>query len=410
MRILSTVGFVLLYCGIASASPSTLPTWVSTWTTSPIRSNPEHALPSPTPGNMTVRQVVRLTLGGAALRVRFTNRFGTTPLRIAGAHVAVASGPAAAGIQADTDRALSFGGRPDVEVPAGADFWSDPVPFAAKPLSDLAITTHFAALPDQQTGHPGARTRSWIAGGDRLADTAFADARPVERWFQIAAVEVTAAPSARAIVALGDSITDGYGVTDGRHLRWTDDLARRLSAAPRTRRIAVLNHGIGGNCLLAECSGPNALARFDSDVASQPGARYVIVLEGVNDLGRLGRERTVSPEERQSQVQQMIAGYAQIVARARALRLTVIGGTITPFVGNDYYHPDAAAEAARQAINAWIRTPGHFDAVIDFDRIVRDPARPDRLLPAYDSGDHLHPSIAGYRAMADAVPLTLFAR
>lgn len=292
-------------------------------------------------GDATVRQVVRLTLGGRAVRVRFTNRFGATPLRIAGAHVAVAAGPAAAGIDGATDRALTFGGNPGVEVPAGADFWSDPVPFAAKPLSDIAITTRFATLPEQQTGHPGARTRSWVVSGDRLSDGTFVGATPVERWFQIAAVEVAATPAARAIVALGDSITDGYGVTDGRHLRWTDGLARRLSAAPGMHGVAVLNHGIGGNCLLAECSGPNALARFDSDVASQPGAHYVIVLEGVNDLGRLGRERTVGAEERRAQVQQMIVGYRQIVARARALKLTVIGGTITPFVGNDYYHPDA---------------------------------------------------------------------
>ena len=367
-------------------------------------------LPVPADGNATVRQVVRLTLGGQAMRVRFTNRFGTTPLRIVGAHVAVASGPAAAGIDGTTDRTLTFGGRPGVEVPAGADFWSDPVPFVSRPSSDIAISARFAALPDQQTGHPGARTRCWIVEGDRLSDATLAGAKPVERWFQIAAVEVATAPAARAIVALGDSITDGYGVTDGRHLRWTDGLVRRLSAAPRTRGVAVLNHGIGGNCLLAECSGPNALARFDSDVASQPGVRYVIVLEGVNDLGRLGRERTVSAEERRRQVQQMIAGYAQIVARARALKLTVIGGTITPFVGNEFYHPDTAAETARQAINQWIRTPGHFDAVIDFDAVVRDPARPDRLRPAYDSGDHLHPSMAGYQAMADAVPLTLFGR
>ena len=367
-------------------------------------------MPGGTTGDTTVRQVVRLTLGGQTVRVRFTNRFGTTPLRITGAHVAIAAGPAAAAIDGASDRALTFGGNTGVEVPAGADFWSDPVAIPVRPLSDLAISTRFAALPEQQTGHPGARTRSWVGAGDRLADASFADAAPVERWFQIAAVEVRAAPAARAIVALGDSITDGYGVTGGQHLRWTDGLARRLSAARATQGVAVLNHGIGGNCLLAECSGPNALARFDNDVASQPGARYVIVLEGVNDLGRLGRERPASADERRAHVRQMIAGYAQIVARARALKLTVIGGTITPFVGNDYYHPDAAGEVARQAINAWIRTPGNFDAVIDFDAVVRDPARPDRMLPAYDSGDHLHPSMAGYRAMADAVPLILFAR
>lgn len=407
---LSTLVGAGLLIGAAPATSGDPHRWVASWTTSPIRSSAGQALPLPASRDATVRQVVRLTLGGRAIRVRFSNRFGTTPLRIAGAHVAVASGPAAAGIDRATDRALTFGGSAGVEVPAGADFWSDPVPFPAKPLADIAITTRFAALPDQQTGHPGARTRNWIADGDHLSDAGFADARPVERWFQIAAVEVAATPAARAIVALGDSITDGYGVTDGRHLRWTDGLARRLSAGAGTRGVAVLNHGIGGNCLLAECSGPNALARFDSDVASQPGARHVIVLEGVNDLGRLGRERVVGADERRTQVQQMIAGYRQIVARARALKLTVIGGTIMPFVGNDYYHPDAAGEAARQAINAWIRTPGNFDAVIDFDRVVRDPARPDRMLPAYDSGDHLHPSMAGYQAMADAIPLTLFAR
>lgn len=344
------------------------------------------------------------------MRVRFSNRFGATPLRIAGASVALATGPAAASIRAGSDRPLRFGGRAMVEIPAGADYWSDPVALPVTALADLAISTRFADLPQQQTGHPGARTRSWIALGDRLSDAAFADAVPVERWFQIAAVEVDAAPAGRAIVALGDSITDGFGVKDGRHQRWTDGLARRLSANRATRDVAVLNHGIGGNCLLVECLGPNALSRFDGDVLSQPGARYLILLEGINDLGGLAREKPATAEERRAHVERMIAGYAQIVARARAKGLKVIGGTVMPFMGNDYYHPDAAAEASRQAVNAWIRTPGHFDAVIDFDRIVRDPAQPGRLLPAYDSGDHLHPSMVGYQAMADAIPLALFAK
>ena len=384
--------------------------WIAGWTTSPVRSAPEQQLRETQARDTTVRQVVRVTIGGRAIRVRFSNRFGTTPLRIAGAHVALATGPAEAAIRPGSDRSLTFAGRADVEVPAGADFWSDSVQIVLPALQDVAISTRFAALPQQQTGHAGARTRSWIAPGDRLSDVRFADAAPVERWFQIAAVEVDAAPKARAIVALGDSITDGYGVKDGLHQRWTDGLARRLSAHAATRDVAVLNHGIGGNCLLAECSGANALARFDSDVASQPGAKYLIVLEGINDLGGIGRERAVTVEERRAHVARMVAGYRQIVTRARALGMKAIGGTVMPFVGNDYYHPDAAAEAARQAVNQWIRTPGNFDAVIDFDRVVRDPARPDWLLPAYDSGDHLHPSMAGYRAMADAVPLALFAR
>ncbi|WP_235531751.1 SGNH/GDSL hydrolase family protein [Sphingomonas sp. Leaf67] len=384
--------------------------WVAGWTTSPIKRSAEQGLIDAQYRGATVRQVVRVTIAGRAVRVRFSNRFGATPLRIAGASIALATGPAAASIRDGSDRALTFGGRAMVEIPPGADFWSDPVALPVTALADLAISTRFTDLPLQQTGHPGARTRSWIAQGERLSDVAFAGAVPVERWFQIAAVEVDAAPTARAIVALGDSITDGYGVKDGGNQRWTDGLARRLAANRATREVAVLNHGIGGNCLLIECLGPNALSRFDSDVLSQPGARYLILLEGINDLGGLAREKPASADERRAHVDRMIAGYAQVVARARAKGLKVIGGTVMPFMGNEYYHPDAAAEGSRQAVNAWIRTAGNFDAVIDFDRIVRDPTQPDRLLPAYDLGDHLHPSTAGYQAMADAVPLALFAR
>ncbi|KQM35834.1 SGNH/GDSL hydrolase family protein [Sphingomonas sp. Leaf10] len=405
MRILLSAAALATVAVPAQAGP-----WVAGWTTSPIKPNAEQVLTDAQYRDATLRQVVRLTIGGRALRVRFSNRFGATPLRIAGASVALASGPAAASTKAGSDRPLTFGGKAMVDVPAGADYWSDPVALPVTALADLAISTRFAELPQQQTGHPGARTRSWIASGNRLSDAVFADATPVERWFQIASVEVDAAPAARAIVALGDSITDGFGVKDGRNLRWTDGLARRLAANRATRGVAVLNHGIGGNCLLVECLGPNALARFDSDVLSQPGARYLVLLEGVNDLGGLAREKPPSADERRAHVDRMIAGYAQVVARAHAKGLKVIGGTVMPFMGNDYYHPDAAAEASRQAVNAWIRTPGNFDAVIDFDRVVRDPARSDRLLPAYDSGDHLHPSMAGYQAMADAVPLALFAK
>lgn len=403
---------ILLAAMVATtmAMPTQARPWVAGWTTSPLKPNGEQTLTEAQMRDTTIRQVVRLTIGGPAIRVRYSNRFGATPLRISGAHVALATGPAAATTRPGSDRTLTFGGRAAVDIPAGADFWSDPVALPVTALADLAISTRFAELPRQQTGHPGARTQSWIAPGDRLGDSGFAGAAPVERWFQIAAVEVDAAPSARAIVALGDSITDGYGVKDGRNQRWTDGLARRLVANRATRGVAVLNHGIGGNCLLVECLGPNALARFDSDVLSQPGATHMILLEGINDLGGLAREQPVSAEERRAHVDRMIAGYAQIVARARAMGLKAIGGTVMPFMGNDYYHPDAMAEASRQAVNAWIRTPGNFDAVIDFDRVVRDPARPDRLLPAYDSGDHLHPSMAGYQAMADAIPLGLFAK
>ncbi len=392
------------------AAPATAQHWVGSWATSAIKPNGEQALPAAQATGGTVRQIVRVSIGGRAFRVRFSNAFGSTALRISGAHVALAAGPGNPATRAGSDRPLTFSGRSDVAIPPGADWWSDPVAMPLPALADVAISIRFAELPEQQTVHTGARTRSWIAPGDALSDAKFTGATPVERWFQIGGIAVDALRSARAIVTLGDSITDGYGVKPDSNTRWTDGLARRLAAGRETRDVGVLNQGIGGNCVLIECIGPNALARFDRDVLSQPGVRYLILLEGINDLGALTRERPATPDEHRAHVARIIAGYAQIVARARAKGIVAIGGTVMPYIGSDYYHPDAANEADRQAVNAWIRTPGNFDAVIDFDRATRDPAHPDRLLPAYDSGDHLHPSAAGYQAMADAVPLTLFAR
>jgi lysophospholipase L1-like esterase len=209
---------------------------------------------------------------------------------------------------------------------------------------------------------------------------------------------------------LGDSITDGHGATDNADDRWPDRLADRLQASPEGRRFSVLNQGIGGNRLLLDGLGPNALARFDRDVLAQAGVSHLIVLEGVNDLGTLTRDAPASPEEHAALVQRMIGAYQQIAMRARARGVRVIGATILPYGSSGYYHPTPLNEADRQAVNRWIRTPGAFDAVIDFDAVTRDPSRPDRMLPAYDSGDGLHPSPAGYRAMGDAVPLSLFTR
>jgi len=214
--------------------------------------------------------------------------------------------------------------------------------------------------------------------------------------------------AAQLIVALGDSITDGRGSTTNGNDRWTDRLAQRLQADPATRHLAIVNQGIGGNRLLNDGLGPNALARLDRDVLAQPGVRYLILLEGINDIGTLTRETPVSDVEHARLVSRIIGAYRQIVMRARAKGIKVIGGTILPFAGNDYYHPDARNEADRQAVNSWIREPGNFDAVVDFDRAMRDPVRPDRLLPRYDVGDALHPSPEGYRAMAEAIPLDLF--
>ncbi len=218
-----------------------------------------------------------------------------------------------------------------------------------------------------------------------------------------------AAPGAGTVVALGDSITDGHGATTNGNDRWTDVLAARLQALPVYRGVAVSNQGIGGNRLLADGLGPNALARFDRDVLAPAGVRWLIVCEGVNDLGGVARNGEVTPAEHAALVQRVLAAYQQLIFRAHVHGLRVVGATITPYVGSDYYHPGPLSEADRQAVNQWIRAAGHFDAVVDFDKVVGDPQHPDRLLPAYDSGDHLHPSPAGYLVMGEAVPLGLFA-
>ncbi len=394
----------------AAPPPRSAPHWVGSWASGQQVPEPHNALPAEDMTDATLRQVVRISIGGTRVRVRFSNAFGTSPLVIDAAHLARAASPASAAILPGSDRPLTFDGRPGVVVPAGADYWSDPVELSTPPLTSLTVSLHMPQAPDRQTGHPGSRATSYYVHGDHAADPDLPGARTIEHWYALAGIEVEGAPGAAAIVALGDSITDGHGATTNGDDRWPDDLARRLQADPATRGVAVLNQGIGGNRLLQDGLGPNALARFNRDVLAQSGVRAVILLEGINDLGTLTRDRPASAAEHDRLVQAMIAAYRQMIERAHAHGIKVIGATITPDGGSDYYHPDAANEADRQAVNRWIREPGHFDAVVDFDAVVRDPADPRRMLATFDSGDHLHPSAAGYRAMAAAIPLRLFAR
>jgi lysophospholipase L1-like esterase len=382
--------------------------WVATWACSQQIPEPHNALNPDDLRDATLRQIVHLSVGGKILRVHISNAFGTTPLHFIAVHIAHPLSSAEAKIDVASDKALTFSGKPDVVVPAGAEFISDPLNYPIAALSNLAITLRLEAAPEQQTGHPGSRTTSYLQHGDMVSAADLPDAKKVDHWYWIGSVDVKAEKDAAAIVALGDSITDGRGSTTNGNDRWTDILAQKLQVNSKTKNLSVLNHGIGGNHLLTDGLGPNALARVDRDILAQTGVRYLIIFEGVNDLGKLAREGERPKAEHDALVQQMIAAYEQIILRAHAHGIKVFGATISPYVGSDYYHPTPANEADRTAVNDWIRQPGHFDAVIDFDKLTSDPARPDRLLPAYDSGDHLHPGVAGYKAMGESIPISLF--
>jgi lysophospholipase L1-like esterase len=406
--------FVFLSCVAAWSQqpqhPSTPSVWVASWGASQQIPEPQNALPPDDLTDATMRQIFHLSIGGPALRVHLSNAFGTEPLHVSSAHIARPISLASPAIEPTSDRPLTFAGNAEAVIPPGAELLSDPVDYNVAPLSDLAVTFHVQSPPTRETGHPGSRATSYYVHGDHVSAATLVEPKHVDHWYQVSEIDVQAAPSSATVVALGDSITDGHGATTNGNDRWTDVLASRLQSSSTARNIGVSNQGIGGNHLLTDGLGPNALARFDRDVLAPAGVRWIIVFEGVNDLGGLVRDGEVSAEQHAAFVERVLAAYRQIIARAHAHGLRVIGATTTPYVGSNYYHPGPLGEADRQAVNRWIRTPGNYDAVIDFDSVVRDPQNPDRLLPAYDCGDHLHPSPAGYKAMGDSIPLSLFDR
>jgi lysophospholipase L1-like esterase len=412
-RNFSALILLLVAWGTAGMSQSGQPAaghWVASWGASQQIPEPQNALSAEDMTDATLRQVFHLSLGGRAVRVHFSNAFGIEPLHITSAHIAHPLSPASASIDAASDRQITFAGSPDADIPAGAELISDPVAFSAAALSDVAVSFHLESPPLRETGHPGSRATSYYVHGDFAGAASLTEPKHIDHWYQVSEIDVAASPEAAVVVALGDSITDGHGATTNGNDRWTDELARKLQNTTATRDVGVSNQGIGGNHLLTDGLGPNALARFDRDVLAPAGVRWVIVFEGVNDLGGLAQDGEVSPAEHAALVQRVLATYQQIIERAHAHGLKVFGATITPYVGSGYYHPGPLNEADRQNVNRWIRTPGNFDAMIDFDAVVRDPEHPDQLLPGFDCGDHLHPSPAGYKAMGDAIPLALFSR
>jgi lysophospholipase L1-like esterase len=355
----------------------------------------------------TIRQVVRTSVGGSRVRIRLSNLFGAEPLRIGPVYVA----PHARGasIVPETMRAVTFNGAPAISVPAGAEVLSDPVAFPVVALQDLAVSFHLPSRVATSTVHNVALQTAFITRGDRAADAVWENADADATRFFLTDVEVEADGPARAVVIVGDSITDGVGSTTDANRRWSDALAERLQADPAVASIAVVNAGIAGNRILNDgvepFVGPSSLSRFDRDALDKPGVRWVILLQGGNDISasdmlETPRDRVTAP--------QIIAGMQLLIARAHARGIRIWGATMLPRGGvQKPFVTTAAGTAARSTVNDWIRTSGAFDAVIDFERIMRDPERPDRLLPAFDSGDHLHPNNAGYRAMAAAVDLRL---
>jgi lysophospholipase L1-like esterase len=333
-----------------------------------------------------------------------SNVFGTAPLAVGAAHVALREKDA--GIVAGSGRALTFGGRPTASVPAGATLVSDPVALTVPDFADLAIDVHLpgdtGAGSSPLTVHNGALQTNYVSQpGNHVGTAVFPVASTTAAWFFLARVEVEPTGPAASVVAFGDSLTDGTASTPNTNNRWPDHLARRLLAG-RGVRLGMLNLGIAGNRLLTDGAGVNALARFDRDVLSQTGVSHVVVLEGINDLG-LGRP--VPPP-----VEDLIAAHQQLITRARARGLRIYGATMLPFEGTTfpgYWSPEN--EARRQAFNQWLRTSGAYDAVIDFDTVVRDAAEPTKLAGKFKAADNLHLNDAGYQALAGAVDLALFA-
>jgi lysophospholipase L1-like esterase len=391
-----------------SSSSSSSPTgehWVASWTSMQQLTEASNMPPAPfTQGNQvmvdtTLRQTVHVTVGDSRFRLHLSNLFGGAPLPITAAAVALPAGGQAgvSAIQAGTTQAVTFGGQPSVTIAVGKETITDPLDFAVPSGANLTVTLYLATgqASSNITSHPGSRTTSYLVKGNHLQDTALTNPTPVDHWYFLSGVDMWSSADTGAAVILGDSLTDGRGSTTNGNDRWPDALFSRLHTQAATANVAVANEAAGGNAVLSGGLGPTALSRFDRDVLGQSGVRWLIVFEGVNDLGSNGATKTTD----------LIAAYQTFITKAHAAGISVYGATITPFGGSGY--DIGGNETARQAVNTWIRTSMKFD-VLDFDQTVRDPANTRVLRPAYDSGDHLHLNHAGYQALADTVPTGLF--
>ncbi len=409
MRNLRMAAAVGMLAGMAAfGSAQAADNWIGTWTAAaqPVW-GPDFAVGIGMPRNywnQTIRQMARISIGGSKVRIVVSNEYGTMPLTVGEAHVAVAD--ADGKIKAGTDHALTFGGQAAVTIPPGAPAVSDPVDFAVDPLSRLSVSLFFPEVAPATTIHWDGHETAYVASGNKVSDVDFAaDSKQTQRVF-LSEILVDAPEGARAVVMFGDSITDGDGSTVDGDDRWPDDLAARLSAAGGAP-VAVLNQGISGAKVLTDRMGVNALARFDRDVLSQPHADTVVLMMGINDVGWPGCG--LAPNDQEPTADEIISGYKQLIDRAHTHGMRIIGATLTPFgdafastAFDGYYTADK--EKIRVALNDFIRS-GAFDGVIDFDKVVVDPNKPGYIQANYDKGDHLHPNPAGYKAMAESIDL-----
>jgi lysophospholipase L1-like esterase len=374
-------------------------TWVDTWSAAPDTTGP-------VVNDQTVRQIVRVSVGGSEVRVRLSNLFGNVPITLGPVHIALhASG---ADTVPDSDHALLFNGKPTVTIAKGESVLSDPLEMDVKPLQELAVSLYAPAEAQYHasTAHNAGSATAYITeSGDATAAAQYPKGEVSGMRFFLTDVEVSGPAAKATVVTFGDSITDGVGSTQDANTRWPDYLAERLQADAKLSSIGVANAGIGGNRILHDNYGPSAAARFDRDALDKPGVRWIVLLEGINDIGGSGYAWEAKDKV---STQQLIDGMKTLIARAHARHVKIYGATLTPYGGNGWPYHSVAGEKTREALNDWIRHSGAFDGVVDFDQAIRDPAAPEKMLPAYDSGDHLHPNSAGYNAMAQAVDLKLF--
>jgi lysophospholipase L1-like esterase len=372
--------------------------WVGTWSTGPqlveTRNNP----PAPGLTSNSLRQVVRVSIGGEILQVKFSNEYSKSPVTMLSVQIAAPTG--GSNINESTLKNLTFKGKQEVTMDPGTTVTSDPVAFKIEPRYDVAITICFGNTSPDVTGHPGSRTTSYILPGNNNSVTDFTGAVETEHWYVINGIDVMAPSTASCIAILGNSITDGRGSETNMQNRWPDLLSERLLANPATSQVGVLNLGIGGNCVLRNCLGPAGVSRYESDILDQHGVRSVIIFEGVNDIGGVR-----SAEASTSVFEGLIEAYSKMIESAHSRGLKIYGATITPFKGNGYYNQ--YSEECRSRVNEWIRNSGRFDAVFDFDLVVRNPNDPISLISSYQN-DGLHPDLSGFGKMAGYIDLKLF--